>query len=108
MILTLEETKLWLRVDHDEEDVVIEMLIAAAEQYLYNAAGRVFDDRNRIARLFCLVLVTDWFENRELVGARSSDKVRFTVQSMLAQLQYAPAAPGEGVITDGNEANEIV
>lgn len=88
MILELQETKDWLRVDGNEEDTTITLLIGAAEEYLKNATGRVFDFTNNQARLFCLVLVTDWYENRELIGQRPSEKVRFSVQSMLLQLQY--------------------
>ena len=96
MILELEETKEWLRVDGNEEDSTIELLIKAAEEYLKNATGRKFDNTNNQARLFCLVLVTDWFENRDLIGAKVSEKVRFIVQSMLLQLQYSEGVEQSG------------
>lgn len=32
MIVTLEETKLWIRVEHSDEDALIESFIAAAEE----------------------------------------------------------------------------
>lgn len=99
MIITLDETKQWLRVDHNEEDILIQTLINAAENYLKNATGNTFDSTNELAKLFCLVLVADWYENREMIG-RPSEKVRFTVDSILSQLSYcygmdatAPATP---------------
>lgn len=93
MILELENTKKWLRIDGPEEDLTIEMLIGASEEYLKNATGKEFDSTNNLAKLFCLILVSDWYENRELVmtspGGRSvSEKIRRTVESMLLQLQY--------------------
>lgn len=88
-ILTLEETKTWLRVDGADEDAVIQTLTGAAEAYLHNAVEVQFDGTNQLAKLFCLVLCADWYENRDLIGAQPSDKVRFTVQSILAQLQHA-------------------
>ena len=88
-ILTLEEAKTWLRVDGEDEDSLIEMLIGAAETYLGNATEVEFDDANQLAKLFCLVLCADWYENRDLIGQQPSDKVRFTIQSILAQLQHA-------------------
>ena len=94
MILELSETKEWLRVDGSEEDATITMLIKAANEYLENATGRKFDNTNNQARLFCLVLVTDWYENRDLIGAKPSEKVRFSIQSMLAQLQYCHISEG--------------
>lgn len=87
-ILTLEETKEWLRVD-DDEDNIIEILKGAAETYLHNAVEVEFDDTNQLAKLYCLVLCADWYENRDLIGQQPSDKVRFTIQSIMAQLQYA-------------------
>lgn len=97
-ILTLEETKTWLRVDGDDENSLIETLIGAAETYLHNATEVEFDETNQLAKLFCLVLCADWYENRDLIGQQPSDKVRFTIQSILAQLQhaYAPDDNEEG------------
>ncbi|MBO0586121.1 head-tail connector protein [Sporosarcina sp. E16_8] len=86
MILSLEETKEWLRIDGSEDDGSVQMLIAASENYLKNATGTVFDHTHDQARLFCLVLVTDWYESRELTASKVGEKVRFTVQSMLLQL----------------------
>lgn len=98
MILTLEEAKTWLRVDGDDENNLIETLIGAAETYLHNATEVEFDETNQLAKLFCLVLCADWYENRDLIGQQPSDKVRFTIQSILAQLQhaYAPDENEEG------------
>ncbi|MGN7470347.1 head-tail connector protein [Brevibacillus sp. SAFN-007a] len=90
-ILTLEETKVWLRVDGSDEEPLIQTLMWAAEAYLHNAVEVEFDSTNQLAKLFCLVLCADWYENRDLIGAQPSDKLRFTVQSILAQLQHAYA-----------------
>ncbi len=87
MIITIEETKQYLRLDGNEEDALIETLISAAESYLKNATGHTFDETNSLAKLFCWVLVTDWYEYREHVG-QASEKVRPIVESMLAQLKY--------------------
>lgn len=93
MIVSLDEAKSWLRVDGEDEDATITLLIDAAEEYLKNATGRQFDNSTNQAKLFCLVLVTDWYENRELMGVRVTEKLRFSIQSMLAQLNYM----GDGI-----------
>lgn len=90
-ILTLEETKEWLRAD--DEDATLTMLMGAAETYLHNATEVEFDGSNQLAKLYCLVLCADWYENRDLIGQQPSDKVRFTVQSIMAQLQNAYGPP---------------
>lgn len=88
MLITLDETKKYLRVDGNEENSLIESLIAAAEEYLKNATGKSFDKTNQLARLFCLVLVVDWYENRGLTAGKVGDKTRPVIDSMLAQLNY--------------------
>lgn len=87
MILTIDEVKEFLRIDGNEEDVLLQTLINAAEESLFNATGNTFDSTNELAKLYCLVLVSDWFENRELTD-KTSEKVRFIVQSILTQLKH--------------------
>jgi uncharacterized phage protein (predicted DNA packaging) len=90
VIIDTDEAKTWLRIDGNEEDALIGMLIGAAMEYLENATGRSVDTPpiSNQARLFCLVLITDWYENRELIGTKPSEKVRYSLQSLLAQLTY--------------------
>lgn len=96
MIIDLPLARQWLREPPEEDNEIVQLIIGSAEDYLRNATGRVFDSTNNQARLFCLVLVTDWYENRELIGIKPSEKVRFSIQSMLAQLQYMPIEEGDG------------
>lgn len=97
MIITLEETKQYLRVDGTEDDALITSLIDAAETYLSNATGNTFDATNSLAKLFCWVLVTDWYENRELAIGKIGEKIRPIVDSMLAQLSHCYQPPPEVV-----------
>ena len=96
MIIELEETKQWIRIDENDEDVIINTIVNAAEEYLKGATGKQFDSTNYRAKLFCLVLATDWYENRELIGSKPSEKVRFSIQSMLIQLQNMPEVSQNG------------
>ena len=88
MLISLKEAKEYLRVDGDEEDTLITSLIAAAEVYLKNATGKNFESTNELARLFCLVLVVDWYENRTYIAGKVGDGVRPVIESILAQLNY--------------------
>lgn len=87
VILTLEETKQFLRIDNNNEDMLISTLILSAEEYLFNATGKTFDASNNLAKLFCLVLISEWYENRELMANRIGEKVRYVITSMLIQLK---------------------
>jgi uncharacterized phage protein (predicted DNA packaging) len=87
MIIELDETKQYLKVEGTEDDDLINSLIGAAEMYLQNATNNVFDYSYDLAKLFCWVLVADWYENRALIG-KTSDKIRPIINSMLTQLRY--------------------
>lgn len=88
MIVTLEEAKNWLRVDFSDDDALITTLINAAEEYLKNATGMEFNENNHLAKLFCMTLISDWYENREMIG-KATDQTRPIIQSILTQLTYS-------------------
>lgn len=87
MIVTLDEAKKYLRQDLGDDDAEIQRLVNAAEEYLLNATGRLFDQSSETARLLCLVLVAHWYEHRDMVG-KVGEQVSYTVQSMMAQLEH--------------------
>jgi uncharacterized phage protein (predicted DNA packaging) len=88
MIVSLDEVKTWLRVDFSDDDTLLTTLIKAAEQYLKNATGITYDSENHLAKLFCMTLIADWYENREMIG-KATDQTRPIIQSILTQLSYA-------------------
>jgi uncharacterized phage protein (predicted DNA packaging) len=87
-IVTLDEVKQWLRVDFIEDDELLTTLINAAEMYLKNATGITYDSTNHLAKLFCMTLISDWYENREMIG-KATDQTRPIIQSILTQLTYS-------------------
>lgn len=92
-ILTLKETKEFLKVDYEDEDILIESLIEASEIYLKNATGIEFDNTNPLAKLYCRVLIYEWFRDKNLMKEEKvSNQVKFTLQSILLQLQYGGSA----------------
>lgn len=89
MILTLEEAKKYFKVDFEDEDEDIQDCIDAAEEYLKDATGKEFDSTNKRAKRYCKVLAKDWYEHREFMeDKKTSNKVRFTLQSIMTQLKY--------------------
>ncbi len=89
MIITIDQAKSWLKIDNNTEDEDIQDLVTAAEAYLRNATGKTYDNTNALAKLYCRVLVSEWYENRILMeNAKVSEKVCFTLQSIMFQLQY--------------------
>ncbi|BEP28810.1 head-tail connector protein [Helicovermis profundi] len=90
MIVNLEEVKQFLRIDSEDvdEDTILQIILDAAEEYLKDATGKTFTGDSSKAKLFIMVLVTDWYENREMIG-KASDKTRLSIQSLLLQLEYS-------------------
>ncbi|MGY5268753.1 head-tail connector protein [Paraclostridium bifermentans] len=89
MILSLEEAKSFMKVDFDDEDEEIQDCIESAEEYLKEAIGKEFDSSNKRAKRYCKVLANDWYKDRGLMEDKKvSEKVRFTLQSIMTQLKY--------------------
>lgn len=93
MIVTLDEIKNFCKVDFDDDDNLLTLIEASAEQYLINAGGNITtltDADKNLAKLYILVLVNDWYNNRNLLADNKiSEKVRYTLQSILLQLQLS-------------------
>jgi uncharacterized phage protein (predicted DNA packaging) len=88
IILTLEEIKVFLKVDHEEEDAFIQGLKLSAEEYLTNA-GIKKDYTKELYKLAIKILISHWYENRavETVGKNVS-KIAFGLDTIIVQLKY--------------------
>lgn len=86
--MTLEELKLFLRVDGTDEDSLIEGLQLSAERYLRNA-GVNKDYTDELYKLAIKLLVGHWYENRnvETIGKNIS-KIAFSLDAIIFQLKY--------------------
>ena len=86
--MTLEEAKLYLRVDTDDDDTLIQALITAAESYVKQQTGKikktvVVDGEptetdiatDELYNLCVKLLLAHWYENR---GVETSGKVTTT------------------------------
>ena len=77
-MLTLQETKLHLRVDHSEEDALIEALMdtatAACADYLNMEAADLVVAVPAPVKSAALLLVGALYENRESMGERPYNK----------------------------------
>lgn len=83
--MELNELKLYLRVDGDEDDSVLADLKKAAEEYLSNAGVAKNYDKE-LYKLAIKLLVSHWYENRAIVG--KADKLAFSLDSIILQLKY--------------------
>ena len=92
-MVTLEEVKLYLRIDTDFEDDLIEGLLEVAGGYLRDGVtdfdiNYARDEKYaKKADLLTKVLVAEMYNNRD---SRNDSRTNFsyTVQSMMNQLKY--------------------
>lgn len=92
MTIDINLIKKYLRIDdgYTDEDDLIQMMINNALTYIQNA-GVTIDETNAnqvaLAQLVVAILVSDWYENRNLTTT-TSEKIRDIVSSMINQLKY--------------------
>lgn len=84
--MELKEIKEFLRVDFDEDDALIGSLKLSAESYIKNAGSNTNDYANSIYKLAVLMLISHWYENREVIG--TGEKLAYSLECLLMQLQY--------------------
>lgn len=86
--MELKEIKEYLRVDFEEDDILLQILIYAAEEYLLNA-GIKKDYSKSLYKLAISLLVKHWYDNRDSVAIGSTTKkLEFSLNSILVQLKY--------------------
>lgn len=92
LILTLSEVKGFLRIEQDYtlEDTFLESLIESAEMYILNATDKTFDSTNELAKLAVKMLITHWYENRQVESYSNSNskKISFSLDCILTQLRF--------------------
>ncbi len=82
--MKLDELKLYLRIDHDDEDILLDTILKSAEEYLKNAGCIV--TQGELYSLALKILVSHWYENREVVG--KAEKLAHSLDSIITQLKY--------------------
>lgn len=84
-LITIKE---YLRVDNDDENSLITSLQKAAEEYLLNA-GIKKDYTRELYKLAILMLISHWYENRNIVIVGTiSKEVEMSIGTIMLQLKY--------------------
>lgn len=89
--VTLEELKLWCRVDADDFDAELATLGVAAREYVERATGRTYVGEEaepipELGKVAIKALAGHWFDNREPVSSGTASSVPFHVRAMIHQL----------------------
>lgn len=96
--MTLSEVKLYLRVDHDDEDTLITSLLAAAENYIQKTTGKTqvktgTDElgvttyaaitTDELYNLCVKIMVAHWYENRAIQSPSATNDFSFSAQALI-------------------------
>ena len=91
--MTLTDVKLYLRVDSDVEDTLINSIMIVAEDYIRGAVtdydAKAADNTAFLAKseMCQKIIIADLYENRNQGGKEAKD-FGYTVRSMITQMQY--------------------
>lgn len=84
--LTLEETKLFLRIDGDDDNAFINLITNAARKYIEKQIGELNEEDPRV-KMLILGLVSNMYTKR-LLTVEKDEKVQFVMNTMIMQLQF--------------------
>ena len=84
MVLTVDEAKQHLRIEYDEEDELIEKLIAQAQAAAEDYCRVSFDENvPEPVRLACLLFVSYHYENRDIPDMTTYKSMRMAFEHLL-------------------------
>lgn len=86
--MKLEDIKIYLRIDEDEEDGLLRTMIDAGKEFIRSAVGE-YDDTDSTAQVLLAAIVQNMYDNRELMQSEQQVKKRieYTFQSIILQLR---------------------
>jgi len=82
----LQEVKNFLRIDGEEDNVLLASLIYAAKIYIKNSTGIIVEETNDLHKLAVNLLVANSYENRLPIG--KDEKLAFSLESIILQIKY--------------------
>lgn len=82
--MTISELKQAIRVDYDDDDAYISLLLDAAIDYVTDAVGEYSEDNPR-HELMLIALVDDAYRKRSYT-VEKNDHTRYIIRSIVAQL----------------------
>lgn len=87
--MTLEEVKSYLRIDYEEDDILLSSLIEISEEYIGSCVGTAYKTDEKAIKLANLLqkkLIADMFENRgtEISNSTKKDTIVTTILDKLS------------------------
>ena len=88
--MTLAEMKSYLKVDFDDDDNFITLLMDVAREYIIDAIGECNEEIARV-KLLMRVIVAELYEKRSMTFDINStnEKVQYVIRSIINQLSFS-------------------
>lgn len=83
--MDLNFVKGFIKVDFDDDDDYIELLIDVAREYVESAIGVCDEDKARV-RLLELVIIDELYHKREFTVEKAGTQAQYTIRSIINQL----------------------
>lgn len=91
--ISLDDVKQYLRVDHSDDDVLIDSMLMAAQEYVENFTKRTYENDSyglvvpATVRMAILLLVAHWYDNRSVqaIGTVVSAELQYSIKNLLWQ-----------------------
>ena len=89
-MLYLDKVKNYLKVDFDDDDIIIETYIIATEKFLKKLCEKneFEEDKQELAEIYMLAVINELYNSRNLTVDKAEQRVRTIMQSILNQLRY--------------------
>ena len=87
--MTLDDVKLYLRIDTDEEDSEVQTLINASIGYIESTTGKKYSDNSPLMEQLSLLLISHWYSNRNSSNKSSIiGEYPHSITDMLISIKY--------------------
>ena len=86
-MITVAEIKNNLRIDYDEDDTYLEMLLGAAQLYILGSIEVTVLPDDPKTNTLIFMLVSLWYENRVPATNAMQQQVPFTITAIIHQLR---------------------
>ena len=86
LIKDIKIIKNYLRVDHDDDDEFIFLLMPAAKTFIENYLNRKLDDFDELPEEFNIAflnIISHWYEKREMQPERSGKELNYLFSDLL-------------------------
>jgi len=88
MKINLDIIKNYLKIDSDEDDELISIMIEAAEEYIEEKIDKVLDSEKAMSKIMVAMLVTHWYENRGVEIGSSNKKIDHAIDNLIFSMKW--------------------